>query len=128
LRKISNLGDEMIELQIFGDNLKEQLLAFVQVREGLTFNRKYSTHDGEVHILIGESYACRTESALTSTVILEFKYPTDAYCTIVSSGGGAGICNIDWGAQDSNEKSIARNIERLAEENDWVIKYSSLRI
>ncbi len=115
----------MIELQIFGDGLKEQLLELIQIREGLTFNRKYSTHDGEVHFFIGESYACRTESALTSTVILEFKYRTEAYCTIISSGGGAGLCNIDWGAQESNEKSIVRNIERLAEENDWVIKYFS---
>ena len=114
----------MIELQIIGDDLKEQLLTLIQDREGLTFNRKYSTHEGEVHILIGESYACRTESALTSTVILEFKYSAEAYCTIISSGGGAGLCNIDWGAQGSNEKSIARNIEILAEENNWAIKYA----
>ncbi len=116
----------MIELTILGHDLKEHLLPLLKQRIGLKFNRKYPTEEGEVYILIGESYAFRTGSDLTSTVILEFIHNSEVTCTVLASGGAEGLCKIDWGAQGANERSIVDSIQQLADQNSWAIKFNSV--
>ncbi|MFW9853535.1 MAG: hypothetical protein ACFFFG_00645 [Candidatus Thorarchaeota archaeon] len=112
----------MIELDVLGDNIKEVMIDAIKTQIGLRFNRKYYTTDGEVYILIGESYAFRVDSDLTSTVILEFINDSEAKCTIMATGGAHGLCRFDWGAQGSNERTIANTIRRLADDNGWAVK------
>ena len=112
----------MIELNILGDFIKRPILDLVKFQIGLKFDRSYQTTNGEVFILIGESYAFRVESDLTSTVILEFINESEAVCTIIASGGSKGLCKIDWGAQGSNERSIAKKIIQMANEHGWAVK------
>jgi len=113
----------LIELKVLGYDIKGPLLSLLRQRIGLKFTRKYSTEEGEVCILIGESYAFRTGSDLTSTVILEFIHNSEVIITIIASGGAEGICKVDWGAQGANERSIADSINLLANQNDWVVKH-----
>ncbi|MHA1972474.1 MAG: hypothetical protein ACTSW1_05765 [Candidatus Hodarchaeales archaeon] len=112
----------MIELKVSGFDIKEKLLSHVKSKNNMKFSRSYQTKNGEVFILISESYAFRTSSDLTSTIVLEFIDKSEAICTIIASGGAEGICRIDWGAQRANEVSIATNITQYAEYEGWTVK------
>ncbi|MHA1331414.1 MAG: hypothetical protein ACTSR2_10090 [Candidatus Hodarchaeales archaeon] len=112
----------MIELKVIGFDIKRSLLSLITSRYNLKFSRSYKTETGEVYILISESYAFRTSSDLTSTVILEFIDSSEANCTIIASGGAEGLCRFDWGAQRANEVSIATSIRQYAESEGWSVK------
>lgn len=114
----------MIEMNVKGDsiNFKNSLVNVVKDLIGLKLNRNYPTEEGEVYMLVGQSYAFRTGSDLTTTVILEFIGNSKAICTIMASGGASGLCGIDFGTQKANERTIADKIAKFAETNELSVK------
>ena len=78
------------------------------------FSRVWHNEVGLMGLFIHEEYVFRTSSYQTISVVVE--QPSNGKnCSIsvVSSGGGKGILNLNWGSHDAAENSLIKAIKKL---------------
>ena len=92
----------------------QQILDVLKRRYSTKFSRVWDNEGGLVGLFIHEEYVFRTSSYQTISVVVE--RPSDSKkCSIsvVASGGGGGIFNINWGSHGAAENTLIKVIKLL---------------
>jgi hypothetical protein len=104
-----------VHMIIEGDNIR-RIINLLNRKESISY--QYDTKD--VVILAEEEYYMRIESNLMSIYILNFKDERTVEIEMVA-GGGKTDWDISWGAENSENKKMARSIIEICQENSWSI-------
>jgi hypothetical protein len=88
-----------------------KILDVLKRRYSTKFSRLWDNEGGLVGLFIHEEYVFRTSSYQTISVVVE--RPSDSKkcsITVVASGGGGGIFNINWGSHGAAENTLIKII------------------
>ena len=91
-----------------------RILDVLKRRYSTKFSRVWHNEVGIVGLFIHEEYVFRTSSYQTISVVME--QPSDGKkcsITVVSSGGGKGIFNFNWGSHGAAENTLIKTIRQL---------------
>ena len=88
-----------------------KILDVLKRRYSKKFSRIWDNEGGLVGLFIHEEYVFRTSSYQTISVVVE--QPSDSRncsITVVASGGGGGMFNINWGSHGAAENTLIKII------------------
>ncbi|MGV8979651.1 hypothetical protein [Clostridium sp.] len=77
--------------------------------------------DGDIRILMRESYYGRIQSTLMSVIIMKFINDNKVEIELVVSGGKDGMLMLSWGAEKSENRGIVYEIMNICSDNSWEI-------
>ena len=77
--------------------------------------------DGDIKILMRESYYDRIGSTLMAVIIMKFVNDNKVEIELVVSGGKDGLLMLSWGAEKSENRGIVYEIIKACGDNSWEI-------
>ena len=93
----------------------ERALDFLSKNYGKVFTKVWMSGGSRIGIFIHEEFVFRTSTSQTLTTIFEsMAGERRTKITVVGSGGGEGIFDIDWGSQGAGENTIVSRIREIA--------------
>ena len=102
--------DKCIEAETFFDAL-DRLNRYQDTEEVARVEKRFA--DGaEVYFIVYEKYFMRVESYVSLSILFT-KTDLRSSVELVSSGGGDGLLNISWGAENSFTNDCAEVLESL---------------
>ncbi len=88
-----------------------KILDVLKRRYSTKFSRLWDNEGGLVGLFIHEEYVFRTSSYQTISVVVERpSHSKKCSITVVASGGGGGIFNINWGSHGAAENTLIKII------------------
>ncbi|MBU3130734.1 hypothetical protein [Clostridium tagluense] len=112
---------KIANLVVEGENIRR--ISDVLYKKQAEFSRDepHIYKDGDISILMRESYYDRIASTLMSVIIMKFIEDNKVEIEIVISGGKEGIFMVSWGAESSENRDIIYEIMNLCKTNSWEI-------
>ena len=101
--------DKCIEAETFFEALN-RLNCYGDVEEVSRVDKRF--RDAEVYFIVYEKYFMRVESYVSLSILFT-KTDLRSSVELVSSGGGDGLLNISWGAENSFANDCAEVLESL---------------
>ncbi|MBR7150585.1 MAG: hypothetical protein IKD01_06190 [Oscillospiraceae bacterium] len=101
--------DKCIEAETFFEALN-RLNCYGDVEEVSRVGKRF--RDAEVYFIVYEKYFMRVESYVSLSILFT-KTDLRSSVELVSSGGGDGLLNISWGAENSFANDCAEVLESL---------------
>lgn len=77
--------------------------------------------DGDIRILMRESYYDRIQSTLMAVIIMKFINDNKVEIELVVSGGKDGLLMLSWGAEKSENRGMVYEIMNICSDNSWEI-------
>jgi len=92
----------------------EEVLRFLSTNYSKVLKKIWREGDKIHAVFIHQEYVFRTSSSQTITTLVEYDQSVErGLCTIVASGGGEGLFQIDWGSESDGERTVKNKIVRL---------------
>jgi len=112
---------KIVNLVIEGENIRKISDILYNNQEEFNRNKPHIHRDGDITILMRESYYDRIGSTLMSVIIMKFIDDNKVEIELIVSGGKEGIFMMSWGAEKSENVNIVYEIMNLCKTNSWEI-------